>query len=284
MDQTQNVPAPCLSCGETIAGRYCGSCGEKVLKDHEKSVAHFIGEAVHAITHADGKFLKSLKYLIIKPGTLTVNYLEGRRKQFMSPLSLFVFANLLYLLFAPVDALNSYYVSQKGQPYKAIAQRKFEEKMKVTGWTEMQLREKYNAKSGKLAKLLLILLVLYFSIPLAIVHLSEKRYYVDHLVFSTEVINFLILIVFFIIPWLQKLILAASNHWFGFDFQLDWNGLASRVIIILGLSLYLVIATRRVYGSSWWFSSVKSLILFLGLFVCIVLYRFTLFHTTMAML
>lgn len=286
MNSTNPVTTNCLSCGNPVNTSYCSACGEKVLVEHEKSVAHFLGEALHNVTHADGKFLRSLRILIFSPGTLSLNYLEGKRKRFMNPLSMFVFANLLYLLFSPVDALNSNYHSQQAQPYYGeMTTRKFEEKMKTKGWTEEQMSEHYDAKSGKLAKLLLILLVLFLSVPLALVYFSRKRYYVDHLIFATEITNFIILVILLLLPWLFFLIFYALRHGFGMSTAgFDINGDLSLGILGLGLLTYLSLASHKLYRANWWLAVAKSFAVLIGLFFCVLFYRFVLFMATMAML
>src|SRR4051812_37895474 len=103
IEEKQLIPS-CASCGHILNGKFCSQCGEKVLRKEDKSILHFFEEFFHMLTHADSKFLKSLKYLITKPGFLTREYLAGRRKLYASPLSLFFIGNLIYLLILPVDA------------------------------------------------------------------------------------------------------------------------------------------------------------------------------------
>src|SRR5690606_17932489 len=102
----------CLSCGAPLNGKYCSQCGEKTVHKEDKTVAHYFGEFLHMMSHADSKFLKSLKYIFFKPGLLSKEYIAGRKKPYSAPLTMFIVANLIYYLFPVIDALNSRYETQ----------------------------------------------------------------------------------------------------------------------------------------------------------------------------
>lgn len=86
MQEQQPNQNQCASCGAALQGKFCSECGEKKLNEKDKSVMHFFEEFIHILTHADSKFLKSLKYLITKPGFLTSEHLAGRRKKIHQPI------------------------------------------------------------------------------------------------------------------------------------------------------------------------------------------------------
>src|SRR5579885_2318191 len=155
----------CVTCGSELHGMYCSHCGEKRLEDHDKSVIHYLGELLHSLSHADSKFLRSLRYLVTRPGFLTREFVAGRRKPYTNMLSLFLIGNLLYLLFPPNDALNSNFISQTdGQPYsEMIAIPQARQKMEVRHWNETQIAARYNEESAHNAKMMLIVLVFLFS-------------------------------------------------------------------------------------------------------------------------
>lgn len=202
MSAAESKPVvPCVSCGKPVTGKYCSHCGEKVLHAHDKTIGHFFHELFHGLTHADGKFLKSLRYLFGKPGFLASEHIAGRRKQYTSLLSLFLIANLLYLVMPTTDALNSHYQAQTiGQPYSDVVKPVAEQKMQERNWTEQQMEDRYNTKTDKISKILLILLVLLFSVPVALLFYNKRLYYADHLAFATEFMNFLILGLLWLLP------------------------------------------------------------------------------------
>ncbi|MBY0482267.1 MAG: DUF3667 domain-containing protein [Chitinophagaceae bacterium] len=55
---------------------------------------HFI----YDITHFDGKFFSTLKYLLFKPAFLSKEYLKGRRTSYLHPIRMYVFTSAIFFL------------------------------------------------------------------------------------------------------------------------------------------------------------------------------------------
>jgi hypothetical protein len=96
------VTRTCKVCNNTFHGRYCNICGEKVSEPYERSFLNFLDGIVNAFTFLDGKFLKSLKLLILRPGQLSRNIADGKRVPYMKTISLFFVANFFYFLFSSI--------------------------------------------------------------------------------------------------------------------------------------------------------------------------------------
>jgi Protein of unknown function (DUF3667) len=75
-------PTNCLNCGQTIAGQFCGQCGQKEV--HRYTVGHVLHELVHVFTHADKGIFSFAKNILIKPGTVALDLVEGRRKRYFN--------------------------------------------------------------------------------------------------------------------------------------------------------------------------------------------------------
>lgn len=56
----------CPSCGAGFQGTYCHDCGEKRLADEDRTVRHFLGEALGTLTNLDGTFWRSLRALVVR--------------------------------------------------------------------------------------------------------------------------------------------------------------------------------------------------------------------------
>lgn len=85
----------CLNCGAQVYGRYCHICGQENLETHETMwglITHF----VYDITHFDGKFFSTLKYLLLKPGFLSQEYMRGRRASYLHPIKMYVFTSAVF--------------------------------------------------------------------------------------------------------------------------------------------------------------------------------------------
>lgn len=275
-----NQAKTCVSCGQLLHGKYCSQCGEKQLKEGEKSLRHFFEELLHLFTHADSKFLKSLKYLFTRPGFLTAEYLAGRRKMYTSPLTLFFIGNLIYFLFSPVDALNSKYISQtRGQFYSTYAIKKAEQKMKQKQWTAKEMEKHYNSKASSVSKVLLILMAFLLSLPLSVLFYSSKVYFFDHLVFATEFVSFIIYVVLEAIPILFFATVVTWELVTGKYPDVDMNSDGAVLTLLTIFFIYIVIGAKRVYRQKWVIPKALLFVFFTG--VAVLLYRYILFHATL---
>lgn len=87
----------CLNCGTALTGRYCHTCGQENTEPKETVwtlVSHFFND----ITHFDGKFFSTVKYLITKPGFLSAEYLKGRRASYLHPIRMYVFTSAFFFI------------------------------------------------------------------------------------------------------------------------------------------------------------------------------------------
>ncbi len=87
----------CLNCNAVVYGKYCHICGQENVEPKE-SAWHLINHFFQDITHFDGKFFTSLKYLILKPGYLSREYMIGRRASHLNPVRMYVFASAFFFL------------------------------------------------------------------------------------------------------------------------------------------------------------------------------------------
>jgi Protein of unknown function (DUF3667) len=87
----------CLNCNAQVQGHYCHICGQENVEPKE-SVWHLVNHFFQDITHFDGKFFSSLKYLITKPGFLSKEYMAGRRASYLNPIRMYIFTSAFFFL------------------------------------------------------------------------------------------------------------------------------------------------------------------------------------------
>jgi hypothetical protein len=87
----------CLNCNAELHGRYCHVCGQENIEPKE-TVWSLISHFFYDITHYDGKFFSTTKYLLIRPGFLPKEYIEGRRARYLHPIRMYVFTSALFFL------------------------------------------------------------------------------------------------------------------------------------------------------------------------------------------
>ena len=93
----------CLNCNAIVKGRFCQVCGQENLEPQE-SAWHLVTHFFNDITHFDGKFFSTLKYLILKPGFLSSEYKRGRRTSYLNPIRMYVFTSaIFFLIFFSID-------------------------------------------------------------------------------------------------------------------------------------------------------------------------------------
>ncbi len=88
----------CLNCGAVVNGKFCHICGQENVEPREtfwNLVTHF----VYDITHFDGKFFSTVKYLVFKPGFLSREYMRGRRMNYLNPIKMYVFTSAFFFIF-----------------------------------------------------------------------------------------------------------------------------------------------------------------------------------------
>ncbi|HRO46955.1 DUF3667 domain-containing protein [Agriterribacter sp.] len=87
----------CLNCGAPVQERYCGICGQENIEPRE-SAWHLVTHFFYDITHFDGKFFTTVRYLLLKPGFLTAEYVKGRRASHLHPIRMYVFTSAFFFL------------------------------------------------------------------------------------------------------------------------------------------------------------------------------------------
>lgn len=86
-----------MNCNTDLYGNYCHTCGQENIEPKEtflSLVTHFF----YDITHFDGKFFSTLKYLALKPGFLSKEYIRGRRVSYLHPIRMYVFTSAIFFI------------------------------------------------------------------------------------------------------------------------------------------------------------------------------------------
>lgn len=112
----------CLNCRIHVKGRFCHRCGQENIEPKE-TVWHLITHFFQDITHFDGKFFSSLKYLLTKPGFLSTQYMIGRRASYINPIRMYVFTSaIFFLIFFSVFKIDRKSISNTAMNGKTFAQ------------------------------------------------------------------------------------------------------------------------------------------------------------------
>lgn len=279
----------CLNCGTILHGHFCHNCGQENLELKENFV-HMMEHTVSDYFHFDHLFFHTLKPLLFKPGYLTVEYIAGRRAQYLHPVKMYIFISIVYFLIAfnLVPSGNGIVRFKEGAPDKTViikeekrisadttinphtkqvlidhlrekdtsytqyleGQRKLPEKMRDGFWANLLNKRvyAYKEKYGKRAleqfaedvqhnipKMMFVLLPL-FALQLKLAFRKNKKFYVEHLIFTFHYFCFSFLLLSFvnIIEWFMPVSWASV---------ILWLNLVEMLIILL----YLYKALKSVY-------------------------------------
>lgn len=101
----------CLNCGTKLTGQYCGQCGQRATSRFI-SIFELLRDAFGDLFELDSRLWRTLAPLLVRPGLLTKDYLEGRRARYMPPFRMYLVLSLLFFVvafFDPRDELAIFY-------------------------------------------------------------------------------------------------------------------------------------------------------------------------------
>lgn len=100
----------CLNCGQPldVTDKYCPNCSQ--LNSTKKVVLKdFINEFLSGLINYDSKLIRTLYTMILKPGTITKDYINGKRVRYTNPFRfLFSLAFLYFLMFTLTNNFKSF--------------------------------------------------------------------------------------------------------------------------------------------------------------------------------
>ena len=92
----------CLNCGARLRGQYCGTCGQR-SRSRLISLWELISDAFGDLLEIDSRLWQTLVPLLIHPGRLTHDYLQGRRARYMPPFRMYLVLSVLFFVIAFFD-------------------------------------------------------------------------------------------------------------------------------------------------------------------------------------
>jgi len=94
-------PHQCPNCGTAFQGYYCPNCGQSDT-EFDRPFGFVIYNFMGDFFAFDARFFQTFKYLLLKPGFLTTEFLEGRRQRYAPPFRIFIFLSFVLFLLLQV--------------------------------------------------------------------------------------------------------------------------------------------------------------------------------------
>lgn len=101
----------CLNCGAHLRGQYCGHCGQR-SRSRLISLWELISDAFGDLFELDSRLWQTVVPLLLRPGRLTYDYLQGRRARYMPPFRMYLVMSLIFFVvafFDPRDELGLFF-------------------------------------------------------------------------------------------------------------------------------------------------------------------------------
>lgn len=238
----------CKNCGERIHVKYCSYCGQEPVGER-LTVKETIKKFIEALTHAETSVFSLAKNLIYKPGEVSREYIQGKRKKYYSPMKYLV-------LVVTLSALITLHYHKYSVPFEPH----FHSESELDDYVE---NDYFNHNYYKY--------LIFFSIPLAalvtmFVFRNSGLNYSENLVFNMYIISQVILLHTVII---SPLVIFSSSY----D---DWIILTYMILAVI----YMVWSYTAFFEGKkivTFFKAIAALIIFTFLYNVISHYLYSYF-------
>lgn len=259
----------CVNCGERLSGEYCHCCGQ-AARSRIKPFVELIVDIAGDVFAYDSRVWRTLRRLVISPGFLSSEYVEGRRVPYTPPFRLYLVVSFLCFLtlglaVGGIDIDVPDEVVDQVTAEMAAEMAEVPEGDAADTWLERQglalasnvpalIRNPavlLNNLTGMLPQTMFILLpVLAFVATLA--YWRSRRHYIEHLVFMMHTHAFVFLAVLVILlasqvnRQFQGPLVSASIEWM-------------KAVLGIWVMAYVLFAMKKFYRQDWFATTVKYL-------------------------
>lgn len=275
MEKSPDLASHCLNCGTDVNGSYCHQCGQRVRDNSDRSLGRLIGEVLSNVFFLDNRFILSIWYLLRFPSRMTVEFLEGKRKKFISPVTLFLFLNLIYFFVNPLsDYSLSLYDQINSQPYSSWAKSWVEVKLQKEALKLDTYATSYQNTSDNISKSVMIINIPMIAAFVYLMAFKRRPFYFDSLIFAFHFFT-LFMLSWVMLDWFDALI----NTLAGND-----DSIASAISFNLFVSLipltYAILGIKKFMNIRWYWAIPAGLGVVLTVLLANFFYRFLIFILT----
>lgn len=256
------MPLKCRNCGVRLlrASRFCHSCGQ-TTRERLPSMRGLYAEYAQNYVGMEGALWRTLLRLFLLPGSLTVEYLRGRRRRYLLPLRLFLTVSVVFFIVIGFQTRNTgegeamvRALAEKNVPVTVLDFGAAHARVETTGEFVCdlpqpiceRLKRRYAVEPARLAVELeavqrrffayasygMFALMPVFALLLMLAYRNRRMFYAEHLVMALHLHTF----------WFVALLAFYPAR-----YAPDWV----RVALTGWMAAYGILALRRVYGGGW---------------------------------
>lgn len=281
VERLPKLPA-CQNCGTETGSNFCPDCGQD-CRNHTVSVKLLFHDFIDDVFTFDSRFFRSFIPLLFKPGTLTSEYVHGRRIQYIPPLRLYIITSLLFFFLVSLQVQRQM-TDDSGQG-RNVSRAEADSLLVTSAFAQLDSLGLSANDDGSLERVLARLADQTDSTSSddGIIHFSTFNRPSKDLDAETFVAGLLKLVpksMFFLLPVFAAVLaviywrshrkfiehLVFSLHYHAFLFLLfaialivDQN--AFHITVFFGMQVYLFFALRRIYTQGWWKTGLKFFLL-----------------------
>jgi len=231
------IGTPCANCGTTLAGAWCYTCGQRG-EEYHRSIWRLAWEAFEGLTDLDGRIWQTFPRLILRPGKLTRDYLDGHRAVQVPPFRIFLIVLLVVFFAGNLSVSKTRDHFHLGQGGSNDASKSFSPEVrknldvqigdpKASAWIKERIffsldhQDAFFAAVTEWAQRFAVSMLPIAALMLSVLFLFKKGVYVfDHLIFSMHSLSFqgLLLTAIFLLSlefgWATSLLWLSPIHLF----------------------------------------------------------------------
>ena len=231
------IGTPCPNCHTALAGAWCYACGQRGEEFH-RSIWRLAWEAIIGLTDLDGRIWQTITRLILQPGKLTRDYLDGHRAVQVPPFRIFLVVLLMVFFAGSLDLSRNRQNFKLATPNSPEAAKILSPEMRknmdnqlgdpqASNWLKERLmfsldhQDAFFAAVADWGQRFAVLMLPIAALMLSVLFLFKKDVYVfDHLIFSMHSLSFqglLLTAVFLlglVVDWGANLLWLSPVHLF----------------------------------------------------------------------
>lgn len=92
-----DINKSCKNCNYSVKAKYCENCGQRTSVN-KVTFKETIQDFIDMVFSVNAPLMLTLKMLIVNPGKLFREYLEGKRKKYYKPVAFLILATIVFVL------------------------------------------------------------------------------------------------------------------------------------------------------------------------------------------